>query len=365
MSKNFTLNAERLSQQITAFTGQRVLIVGDVMLDSYITGDVERISPEAPVPILRVEGEKMLVGGAGNVAKNIRALGGEPMLLSICGTGSNAATLRKRLEADHITYSLVPVSGRRTTVKTRVLARRQQMLRIDYEDASPLLGVGLNDFILRLKAFLPHYDVIILSDYGKGIVTPQFMQEFRDLLRKNGNRHKVFVDPKTPNFDLYQEPFILTPNAKETSEGAKLPVSTPKEIMAAGRAIFAKLHCQKLLTTLGADGMAYFENERTAWHIPTAARAVFDVTGAGDTVIATLALAYAAQCHTAQAARNAASRNEPIQVNDDAMLDACILANCAAGIVVAQVGAATATQHELREAVAEFVQELMPERWEA
>jgi rfaE bifunctional protein kinase chain/domain len=330
----YSFDTERLCAAIPALTGKRVLIVGDVMVDEYLIGDAERISPEAPVPVVGVEREQLLIGGAGNVAKNIQSLGGKPELISLCGTGSNAATLRHVLQNENLQANLIDIEGRRTTIKTRVLARQQQMVRIDREDTSPLTGTGLDRVLEAIKDRLPHHDVIILSDYGKGLVTDVFMSRLNALLdtyaARHGVRHNVFVDPKTRNFRLYKDVFILTPNAKETSEGAGMPAGSREEILAAGKRIFELLNCSKLLTTLGASGMALFNGQDEVWHIPTTGQAVFDVTGAGDTVIATLALAQAAGI---------------------SLLDSCMLANFAAGVVVGQVGAASVSPPELEEAV--------------
>ncbi|MFV0423021.1 bifunctional heptose 7-phosphate kinase/heptose 1-phosphate adenyltransferase [Oleidesulfovibrio sp.] len=330
----YSFDTDRLCGTVGQLCDKKVLIVGDVMVDEYLIGDAERISPEAPVPVVTVEREKLLIGGAGNVAKNIQSLGGKPALISLCGTGSNAEALRNVLQSENLDATLVAIEGRRTTFKTRVLARQQQMVRIDREDTSALQGEGLTRLLQAVEDQLAEHDVIIVSDYGKGLVTEEFMQRLNAMLDvyegRHGKRHHVFVDPKTRNFHLYKHVFILTPNAKETSEGARLPTGSKEEILAAGTAIFAMLECDKLLTTLGAQGMALFDGAGKVWHIPTTGQSVFDVTGAGDTVIATLALAQAAKID---------------------LLDSCMLANFAAGIVVGQVGAASVTPDELLEAI--------------
>lgn len=341
---DYQLSHKACQAHIARFAGQRVLIVGDVMLDEYLMGDAERISPEAPVPVVRINQERLLVGGAANVARNISSLGGIPQLISICGTGSNSLALKKALAEQNIGYNLIGIEGRPTTIKTRLMARQQQIVRIDREDASPISGPYLDAIMARLADQIPHHRVIILSDYGKGLVTADFMTRLLDLCAKQANPPAIFVDPKTPNFHLYQGVQLLTPNAKETSEGAALPTNTKDQILAAGDAIFAKLACTNLLTTLGAQGMALFTTDPqpncpscpnnctppTVWHVPTMAQRVFDVTGAGDTVIATVALAYA---------------------SDIPLLDSCILANYAAGLVVGQVGAACVSPQELSEVI--------------
>jgi len=322
----FSASLERLTDIVPEMIGKRVLIVGDVMVDEYLTGEAERISPEAPVPVVRVIEDSHVIGGAGNVAMNIKHLGGEPTLVCATGTGSGAEQLDLLLNEDDIKHTFIKVPGRKTTIKTRIMASRQQMLRIDREDTSPLPEDALTSLIEFLRAEIENYDVMIVSDYGKGVVSSTFLQDLAALRSECAPHLKVLVDPKTPNFALYQGVFMLTPNAKETSEGAHLPVGNKEEIIAAGNAIFDMLGCANLLTTLGPKGMAVFQGQNDVVQIPTMAREVFDVTGAGDTVIATAALSLAA---------------------GHSLLDACVLANYAAGIVVGRVGASSVSQQEL------------------
>jgi len=319
-----------LIKAIQSLADARVLIVGDVMLDSYLTGDAERISPEAPVPVVRVDGERHLVGGAGNVARNITALGGASMLIGMRGSDSAGKDLEHCLERDRVDFSLLTLQNRPTTVKTRVLARQQQVVRIDREDASPLRKAQIRELLERTVKELPACGAVVISDYGKGLISKEFMQGLREVISATGRRIPVLVDPKPQNFMLYKGVTLLTPNAKEASESVNMPVRTGKDVVSAGRKILRKLGAQHLVTTLGGRGMAVFENEERIWHIPTAARQVFDVTGAGDTVIALLALGMAGGL--------------PLVLS-------CLLANYAAGIVVGQVGAATVDAAALEEAV--------------
>lgn len=324
------LSSDSLCSLVDRFHGKHVLIIGDVMVDEYLVGSAERISPEAPVPVVRVNEDHHVIGGAGNVARNIQSLGGKPYLLCVTGDGSGADKLDSLLKAEHIDHECIRITGRKTTIKTRIMASRQQMLRIDREDISPVEGAGQKALFERMLELAPRYDVVIVSDYGKGIVSESFMQELSCICSHSPRNTKILVDPKTPNFKLYKNVFMLTPNAKETSEGAGLPVATNQEVIAAGQAIFDLLGCERLLTTLGPNGMALFEGRETVWHIPTMAREVFDVTGAGDTVIATVALALAA---------------------GHSLLDACILSNYAAGIVVGHIGAACVVPQDLQKAI--------------
>ena len=319
-------------EAVERLAGKRVLVVGDIMLDAYLMGDADRISPEAPVPVVRIESERYLLGGAGNVARNIAALGGVATLAGAVGEDGSASQVRSLVNAEGIRSALIPFSGRPTTVKTRIMARRQQMLRLDQEDARPFSAAEQEAVLDVLAAELADHDVVILSDYNKGLVSAPFMARFRALLAGCGHPVKVLVDPKPGNAALYGGSYLLTPNTKETGECAGLPVRNREEILAAGRAILEKVGCPYLLTTLGPDGMALFSGP-DVWHVPTMAQDVFDVTGAGDTVIASVGLGLAAGLE---------------------LLPACVLANYAAGLVVAQVGAAVASSQALRQVIDEL-----------
>lgn len=335
------ITPEALVKRLPSFSGVKVLIVGDIMLDEYLIGDAARISPEAPVPVVLVEEERFMLGGAGNVARNISALGGSPVLVSACGDGAGSARLRDILSGSGLEARLVPLKGRPAATKTRVMARGQQLVRIDREDASPY---GEDEVAAVLALIEEHWrdsPVLVISDYNKGLVSPAFMAGLARLREKSPRSPKILVDPKTGNFHLYRGMDLLTPNTQETGEGAGLPVRNSEEIIAAGRAIIEKLGCKELLTTLGSKGMALFNGPGEVLHIPTVARKVFDVSGAGDTVIASLALGLAAGL---------------------GLLEACIIANFAAGNVVAEVGAAVTTQEKVAEAIL-HLGDLPVERW--
>lgn len=318
---------------VETLKGHKVMIIGDLMLDHYLMGEVERISPEAPVPVVRVEKESFLLGGAGNVARNIADLGGLPLLVGTVGEDRNGAVLEDLCARAGLTTRLLRDGDRPTTVKTRIIAHNQQVVRVDQEHLAPLSPAGLDQLFELLESVFDEYAVIILSDYGKGFISKAFMDRFLPMIRTRTNPPKVLVDPKTVNYDLYQGVDLLTPNTKEAGEGAGMPVSGRESVIEAGRAIFRRLGCRNLLITLGPDGMALFEGADTVRHIPTFARKVFDVTGAGDTVIATTALGLASGMD---------------------LLTACTLANYAAGVVVGQVGAATATPADLKETIEEL-----------
>jgi rfaE bifunctional protein kinase chain/domain len=333
------LTPDALRRSIASFTRARVLIVGDIMLDVYLRGDAERISPEAPVPVVQVEEEKFLLGGGGNVARNIVALGGRAALVGARGADAAGETLRLLLEAEGVDADLAVESSRPTTVKTRILARGQQMLRFDREKPDPRDPREEGDLLRRLEAALPDCGAIVISDYGKGVVSPSLMSRLRALVRALPGPVPILVDPRPHNLSAYSEVTLLTPNAKETSELTRMPVHTPAALAAAGRALMERLGCPHLVTTLGAQGMAVFESRQAIFHLPTMARQVFDVTGAGDTVIATLALSLAGGVP---------------------LLPACVLANFAAGMVVAEIGAATTTAAALADSI---ISVPVPECW--
>jgi rfaE bifunctional protein kinase chain/domain len=309
---------------------KRVLIVGDVMLDQYLYGDAERISPEAPVPVIRLEQERRYLGGAGNVARNVTALGGKASLVGVAGEDDAGHMLQDMLRQEAIDAHVILCPGRITTLKTRVMARRQQMLRLDREDPCPLTPEEQGRFLDRLTPLMEAHETLILSDYAKGLVSPSFMEALRAALAALPRAPLVLVDPRPQHMQLYQGAFLLTPNLKESAEAVQLPTRSQDEIIAAGRALMARSGARHLLMTLGPQGMALFYATGEVWRIPTSAQAVFDVSGAGDTVIGAVALGLATGMP---------------------LLPACMLAIFAAGIVVAKVGTATATPDELVSAV--------------
>ncbi|WP_031482259.1 D-glycero-beta-D-manno-heptose-7-phosphate kinase [Maridesulfovibrio frigidus] len=310
--------------------GQKVLIIGDVMLDHYVIGSVDRISPEAPVPVVQVTEEKYLLGGAGNVARNIVALGGEPHLTGFVGADAEGQVFNKLCVDSGIPCSLYESDDRPTTKKTRVMAHNQQMVRVDREKTDEFSVSHMDLLFAFLDTEICDYSVVILSDYGKGTLSQKFFDRFWELLKSKDHSPHVLVDPKTVNYDQYKGVNLLTPNAKEAAEGAGMTIKSRDDVLKVGKKLFDRLDPTHLLITLGGDGMALFESRDVVKHVPTFAQKVFDVTGAGDTVIATLGLGLA-------------SGLDP--------LTSAVLANYAAGIVVGQVGAATATVEELAEAV--------------
>ena len=336
------MKASELSLDLAArLRGKRVLIVGDVMLDQYLFGDAERISPEAPVPVIRLEQQSAYLGGAGNVARNVMALGGRACLVGVAGDDDAGHMLQDILRQESINAHVPLCPGRMTTQKTRILARNQQMLRLDREQSSPLKPEEERLLLDRLVPLAEEHEALILSDYDKGLVSASFMEALHALLSSLPHPPLVFVDPRPQNMHLYRGAFLLTPNLKESADPAHVPTRSRDEIVVAGHVVLARSSARHLLITLGSQGMALFLATGEVWRIPTSAQAVFDVSGAGDTVISAVALAMAAGMP---------------------LLPACMLANFAAGIVVAKVGTATATPAELVDAVASWpVPDL--ERW--
>ena len=335
------MSRDTIRQAVGSLAGNKVLIIGDLMLDHYLMGDVDRISPEAPVPVVNVTKESVVVGGAGNVARNIAKLGGSPLLISAVGDDRDGSLLDELCNKAGLDTRMIRDANRPTTKKTRIIAHNQQVVRVDQELVAPLSGGAHDELFSILESVVHDYPVIILSDYGKGFISQAFMDRFMQLVASCKSRPLVLVDPKTVNYDLYQGVDLLTPNTKEAGEGAGMTVSDKESVLEAGEALFNRLNCNNLLITLGPDGMALFEGKDTVRHIPTFARKVYDVTGAGDTVIATTALALSAGLD---------------------LLTACTLANYAAGVVVAQVGAATTSPEEVLESVEELPEPIIS-RW--
>ncbi len=301
-----------------ALAGVKVLVVGDVMLDRYWFGDVSRISPEAPVPVVKVTHSEERLGGAANVARNIVALGAKATLLSVVGLDEAGQALKRKLAEEPIDAHLHDDPAISTTVKLRVIGRQQQLLRIDFEESPghEVLAAKLEEFAQRVL----ECDAVILSDYGKGGLV--HVARMIALARDAGKT--VLVDPKGEDYSRYQGASLVTPNRAEFREVAG-GWKTEEEFTAKAERMLAELQLQALLVTRSEEGMTLFEAGRRH-HVQTQAREVFDVSGAGDTVIATLATALAAGA---------------------GYQDAVELANRAAGIVVGKLGTAVATVEEL------------------
>ena len=323
------MTAARARALLKAIRGRRVLVLGDVMLDEFIWGKVVRISPEAPVPVVEVTSQSFHLGGAGNVAANVRSLGGSAVLAGVIGEDAAGDRVRFSLAEAGVEPALaVSPGGRPTTVKTRIIAHNQQVVRADREQSDEIPD-GLEAAVLAgSRSALGSCQAVVVSDYQKGVVTAGLMKRLLPLARRL--RIPVLVDPKVPHFARYRRVDVVTPNQLEAEQATGRRIRSDDDLAAAGRRILSMLRCGAVLITRGEHGMSLFERARRPLHIPTAAREVFDVTGAGDTVIATLALALSAGARLPEAA---------------------VLANYAAGVVVGKLGTAQATPDEVLAAV--------------
>lgn len=317
-------------QILDKFQNTRVLIVGDVMLDRYWWGAVGRISPEAPVPVVRLTNTTLAAGGAANVATNVAGLGAVPLLLGVVGNDAEADSIRQILDSTGVgSGHLIGVSGRPTTVKTRVIAHGQQVTRIDHE-SDVGIDTATEDLVFaELKDMVTEANSIVISDYAKGLLTDNLLMRLIALAREAGR--PVLVDPKGKDYQKYGGATLITPNRREAAEACNLNETLNDMVDTAGRRLLSELDIESLLITEGEEGMTLFRRDG-AKHFRAAAREVYDVTGAGDTVIATLATAIGA----------------------GADLDtATLIANAAAGVVVEQIGTTAITLEAVREALVE------------
>lgn len=303
------------------FSAVRVLIVGDVMLDRYVFGSADRISPEAPVPVVKVLRTEDRPGGAGNVALNVVALGAQAHLIAVVGEDEGAQSLRRALTSVGVTLDFVSDPSFTTTVKERVLSQHQQLLRLDRDAVIAKEVKG--DILHAYQAALKHTDLVILSDYAKGVLQGGVSQELIVLAKAQGI--PVLVDPKHHDFAVYEQATLVTPNAKEF-QAVVGPCRTESEMVKAAHALMKRHGLAALLLTRGEQGMVLFEAGQPEYYLPARGREVFDVTGAGDTVISVLALALGA---------------------GHDMLSAVELSNIAAGVVIGKLGAATLSIQEL------------------
>ncbi|MDD5496080.1 MAG: D-glycero-beta-D-manno-heptose-7-phosphate kinase, partial [Candidatus Omnitrophica bacterium] len=300
------------------FKEAKVLVVGDLILDEFIWGDVSRISPEAPVPVVWVKNESFMPGGASNVANNLRALGSAVNLCGVIGDDERGAVLKGELEHKGVDVKgIITDTSRPTTLKTRVVAQHQQVVRIDKENVEKLgdsVVARLADYI---KTAMKKMDAVIIEDYGKGVITPNLLKRIVPAAR--AAKKIIAVDPKEEHFNYYRGITVITPNNHEAARAVGFPIKDQATLKRAGQALLRKLNCRIALITLGENGMAVFQRGKPMRHIPTVAQEVFDVSGAGDTVIAAYTLSLASGADPVQAAH---------------------IANCAAGVVVGKVGIA-------------------------
>jgi D-beta-D-heptose 7-phosphate kinase/D-beta-D-heptose 1-phosphate adenosyltransferase len=326
-----TFDPEALRGIVSRFAGRRIAVLGDCMVDRYLWGRVERISPEAPVPVVEVERESDRLGGAGNVAANLRALGAEPALFGVVGADDAGARLRDAFAGRGVDASgLVEDGARPTTVKTRIVANAQQVVRADRESRADIAGAALERLARALERDLPRCEGLVVSDYGKGVVTPRTLEVALGAARRAGL--PVSVDPKESHIDAYRGVSILTPNQHEAGFVQGVRVVDEASLLEVGWGLQRRLDAEAVLVTRGPHGMSLFERGGRYTHLPTVAREVYDVTGAGDTVVSVVAAALAAGAD---------------------FPSACCLANHAAGVVIREVGTASCSPAQLLASLAE------------
>ncbi len=326
------LSAQRVTKLLTAARRSRILVVGDVMLDQFIWGSVSRISPEAPVPVVDFKSESFMPGGAANVARNLSALGAAPELFGVVGDDDSALRMRELLREQHVGCGgLITHSSRPTSIKTRIVAHQQQVVRVDRESKTPLDNATTAQLLEAIEHRLKGADAVIVGDYGKGVVTQNLVDALKEICSKRGVW--LSFDPKPVHHLNLTDLSLITPNRKEAFELSDLPDDTRHanplsdlNLIRTAERLLKDLSPALLLITLGEQGMLLCRQGQKLIHIPTVAQEVFDVSGAGDTVIASFTLAIAAGASP---------------------LEAAIVSNHAAGVVVGKVGTAIVTPKEL------------------
>ena len=319
----------KLLSTIKKFSGIKVLVVGDVMLDRYWWGSVKRISPEAPVPVVNLENKSLAAGGAANVAANIAGLGAKPYLISVIGQDEEAILFEKVLSSINVAADyLVNVEKRQTTTKTRIVAHNQQIVRIDLENTKPLDDSSEKKVINLVEKIIDNVDVIVVSDYAKGVVSKKIVS--RLISKANRLKKPILIDPKGRDYSKYKGATLLTPNKQEAAAACNLETDGQDLVEKAGNGLMKTLDADAVLITQGEKGMTLFERDKFPYHLETLARNVYDVTGAGDTVIAGLGVAVGAGADLATAAE---------------------IANIAAGLVVEEVGTTAVKIDDLKKAI--------------
>ena len=317
------LKKDRVSEIVDAFRGKKVLVIGDIMIDEYLSGKVTRLSPEAPVPIIEIEDENTRFGGAANVALNIKELGCIPILVGITGEDRHAEIFIELMETHGIESGVIQSKKRPTTVKTRIIGDNQHIARVDRELVRYLSNDEQKLLMEKIEALLVQVDAVILEDYNKGVLSQVLIEFIIEKCNKKGI--PVLVDPKFENFMQYKNVTFFKPNVKETQQALARNFNNDNDIEQAGFQLLKELNCESLLLTRGPNGLSLFEKGEVT-HIPTQARKVADVSGAGDTVISTLTAAH---------------------ISGATNQEAAILANIAAGIVVEEVGIIPVTKDKL------------------
>ena len=316
-----------LKKIIARFENAHIFVVGDLILDEFIWGKAERISPEAPVPVVWAQSQSYMPGGAANVANNIASLGAHVSLVGAVGDDKNGNILVDKLRSSRVECDDIVIdTSRPTTVKTRIIAAHQQMVRVDWEHTEGLPKDKTDMIIEAIEKRIRSIDALVIEDYGKGLITPYLLKNIIGIAKRH---HKIVtVDPKVEHFSYYKGVTAITPNEKEAQAGSGVRIAKDSDVDQAGKKLLKSLKCEGVLVTLGEKGMKLFQGSRTM-HIPTLAQEVFDVSGAGDTVISVFTLALSCGVR---------------------MEDAAKISNVAAGIVVGKVGVAVVTRQEILDA---------------
>jgi D-beta-D-heptose 7-phosphate kinase/D-beta-D-heptose 1-phosphate adenosyltransferase len=322
------ISRKTLKKLVGKFKNKKVLVVGDLMIDEYIWGKVSRISPEAPIPVVEVQKEDSKPGGAANVILNLVSLGAKVFAAGVTGRDDNAKRLNAYLKKVKVnTSAVVADKTRPTTVKTRVIAHHQQVVRIDKEHKADISAATARNIIRKVSKIIKKIDAIIFSDYDKGLLTGCLV----DGIMNMSKGMIVTVDPKPGNVGIFRDVTLISPNKKEASEAAGIQITNEEDVLSASKILKDITNSQAILITRGEEGMSLYEDGRIR-SVPTVAREVFDVTGAGDTVISVVTLALA---------------------SGSTFDEAAVLSNIAAGVVVAEVGVVTLNPKELEAAVDE------------
>ena len=312
-------------QILENISNTKILVVGDVMLDRYWWGSVDRISPEAPVPIVQMEKMSLVAGGAANVAANLAGLGARPYLFGIKGDDSEADLMLDILDQAGIAnHKITAIPGRKTTIKTRIVAHSQHVVRIDQETSEPIADTAADNILAGISTILADVDAVIISDYAKGLLSDHFLRRLIETVR--AARKILVVDPKGRDFSRYKGASIITPNRKEAADAVGLGLESSELVPRSGSLLMQNLDLDALLVTEGENGMTLFQKDGNTEHLESLARNVYDVTGAGDTVIATFAAAAATGA---------------------TFIDSAKLANAAAGLVVGKIGTTQITKQML------------------
>ncbi len=322
---------ENLLNIVKKFHKAKILVIGDIMVDHFVYGTVDRISPEAPVPVVQVKSEKLMPGGAANVVNNVSKLGAKVYVAGVVGNDYNGNILKRMVDKETVnSEGILTLDNFQTIIKTRVIAHNQQIVRFDKENNGKFSGGVYKALISGIKKIADDIDAVIISDYGKGLIEKKFFSTVVNFLREKGKF--ISLDPKVENFKFYKNISILTPNINEAFGGSGIKIKDEKTLIKASKMIFKKVKSDYLLITRGESGMSLFYPDNKSEHLKARAKDVYDVTGAGDTVISTLTVAKSVGA---------------------GIFEACYIANAAASIAVSQLGTYAVGVEELMKVLSE------------